>query len=87
MSPLIVLMKDQVGNIMKMGIRATYMSDKESISTVIRQEIERGEYQIIFVSPETLFFGTQWRRILSSSVYRLKLFGFVVDEAHCIKKW
>ena len=40
-SPLIALMKDQVGNIMKMGIRATYISDKESISTVIRQEIER----------------------------------------------
>ena len=74
-SPLIALMKDQVVNITKMGIRATYMSDKESISTVIRQEIERGEYQIVFVSPEALFFGTQWRRILSSGVYRLKLVG------------
>ena len=63
------------------------MSDKESISTVIRQEIERGEYQIVFVSPEAHFFGTQWRQILSSAVYCLKLVGFVVDEAHCIKKW
>ena len=48
-SRLIALMKDQVGNIMNMGIRAAYISDKESISTVIRQEIERGEYQIVFV--------------------------------------
>ena len=48
MSPLIALMKDQVGNITKMGIRATYISDKESISTVIRQEIERGEISNCF---------------------------------------
>ena len=57
-SPLIALMKDQVGNITKMGIRATYISDKESISTVIRQEIERGEYQIVFVSLEALFLNS-----------------------------
>ena len=69
-SPLIALMKYQVGDITKMGIRATYISDKETISSVIRQEIERGEYQIAFVSPEALFFGTQWRRILSSGVHR-----------------
>ena len=58
----------QVGNITKMGIRVTYLSDKESISTVIREEKERGEYQIVFVTPEALFFGAQWRRILSSIV-------------------
>ncbi len=86
-SPLIALMKDQVGSITKMGIRATFISDKESISTQTKQEIERGEYQVIFVSPEALFFSTQWRRILSSRIYCLNLVGFVVDEAHCIKKW
>ena len=64
-----------------MGIRVTYLSDKESISAVIREEKERGEYQIVFVTPEALFFGAQWRRILSSIIYRLRLVGFVVDEA------
>ncbi len=86
-SPLIALMKDQVGSITKMGIRATFISDKESISTQTKQEIERGEYQVIFVSPEALFFSTQWRQILSSRIYCLNLVGFVVDEAHCINKW
>ena len=56
-------------------------SDKESMSTLISQEIERGEYQIVFVSPEALFFGTQWR----PSVYCLKLVGFVVDETHWVR--
>ena len=86
-SPLIALMKDQVGTIKRMGISATYVSDKESITTLMRQGIERGDYQIVFASPEALFLGTQWRCMLSSSVYHLNLVGFIVDEAHCIKKW
>ncbi len=86
-SPLIALMKDQVGTIQKMGIRATHVSDKESMTTAVRQGIEKGDYQIVFISPEALFFGTEWRQILSSRIYHLKLVGFIVDEAHCIKKW
>ena len=67
-SPLIALMKDQVGTIKRMGISATYVSDKESITTLMRQGIERGDYQIVFASPEALFLGTEWRCMLSSSV-------------------
>ncbi len=54
-------MKDQVGSITKMGIRATFISDKESIFTQTKQEIERGEYHVIFVSPEALFNHKKYR--------------------------
>ncbi len=59
--PLIALMKDQVGTIQKMGIRAIHVSHKESMTTAVRQGIEKGDYQIVFISPEALFFGTEWR--------------------------
>ncbi len=54
-SPLIALMKDQVGTIQKMGNRATHVSDKEFMTTAVRQGIEKGDYQIVFISPEALF--------------------------------
>ncbi len=43
-SPLIALMKDQIGTIQKLGIRATHVSDKESMTTAVRQGIEKGDY-------------------------------------------
>jgi len=71
-SPPRVLMKDKVGTVMKMGTRATYVSDKVRMhTTAMRQETESGEYQRAFVSSEALLFKMEWRRILSSSVYRL----------------
>ncbi len=55
-SPLIALMKDQAGTIQTLGIRATHVSDKESMTAAVRQGIEKGDYQIVFISPEALFF-------------------------------
>ena len=86
-SPLIALMKDQVETIKEMGITAAYISDKESTTASTRQGIKRGVYQIVFVSPEALFLGIEWRSMLSTSVYHLHLVGFIIDEAHCIMKW
>ena len=40
-----------------------------------------------FISPEALFLTTEWRRILSGDLCGRNLVGFVVDEAHCVKKW
>ncbi len=48
---------------------------------------KKGNYQIIFISPEALFVSTEWRNVLSSDVFRNNLVGFVIDEAHCVKKW
>ena len=51
----------------------------------VMMKIELGEFQMIFISPEALFCGTVWRRLLCTDIYRKNLVAFVVDEAHCIK--
>lgn len=63
------------------------VSDKESISATIRVEIKHGSFQVVFISPEALFISSEWRNMLSSNIYRENLLGFIVDEAHCVKKW
>ena len=86
-SPLIALMKDQSNFFIKKGISSGFMSDIESINKDMRRKIRKGECQIVFISPEALFLDTEWRRMLSSDLYRTNLLGFIVDEAHCVKKW
>ena len=48
-SPLVALMQDQVGRITSKGISATYLADESK-----RKGVKNGEYQVVFVSPETL---------------------------------
>lgn len=86
-SPLIALMKDQVSAITSIGVTATLVSDKESTPSAVRAGIKKGDFQILFVSPEALFRSTECRSLLSSDVYMTNLVGFIVDEAHCVKKW
>ena len=84
---MIALMSDQVAAITALGLSAAYVTDRKSTSYCVKMEIKKGEYQIIFVSPEALFLSVEWRSMLSSDLYRSNLVGFIIDEAHCIKKW
>lgn len=86
-SPLIALMRDQIAFITGLGLSAAMVSDKESTSAGIRTGIKNGAFQVVFISPEALFRSTEWRNTLSSDTYGQHLVGFIVDEAHCIKKW
>lgn len=86
-SPLRALMTDQVAAITSMGIAATCISDKESTARSTKTEVQEGRVQVILISPEALFCGTEWRRLLCTDIYRHNLVAFVVDEAHCIKDW
>ena len=54
---------------------------------LFRCSIKKVEYQLFFISPEALFATLEWRETLCSDLYRLNLVGFVVNEAHCVKKW
>ena len=86
-SPLIALMKDQVATFSSKGIHAAYVSDKEDCSGEMRRRMRKGEYEVLYVSPEALFGTLAIRRMLSTDLYRANLVGFIVDEAHCVKKW
>ena len=84
MSPLIALMKDQESSFGKKGVRAVHVT-KEDEETMLA--VMAGNYQLIYISPETLLTDRQWRHVIESPLFQKNLVAFVVDEAHCIKKW
>ncbi len=83
-SPLISLMKDQVGALNQNGIRAAYLNS----SLTARQygmalsNIRQGVYKIIYVAPERLM--TDGFLELAST---LNISLVAVDEAHCVSQW
>ena len=84
MSPLIALMKDQVRAMADRGMRAVFVGDcdEEGIARVCA-----GLYQLVYLSPEALLTDGRWRDMFLCPVYTNNLVAFVVDEAHCVKKW
>ena len=87
-SPLVALMTDQSNSAAEKGLSAAVWSTAQTESArQSRANIVNGLVQVVFVSPEALFENRKWHVILQSEVYQRRLVGFVVDEAHCIKKW
>ena len=85
-SPLVALMKDQVTHCRSRGLTAGFVSSVPDDQDM-RKAVYDGKYQIVFISPESLFTGRRWREMLKDEPYRSNLIAFVVDEAHCVKKW
>ncbi|HRX14676.1 MAG TPA: DNA helicase RecQ [Spirochaetota bacterium] len=83
-SPLISLMKDQLDQLLELGIEAgmlnSTLSDDEYAQTVSR--IKEGKIKILYCAPETLL---QQRTINLLDSTKLSLIA--VDEAHCISEW
>ena len=83
-TPLIALMKDQVQNLKKRGIKAlaiySGMSRQDIIITL--ENCIFGNYKFIYISPERLdteIFRTKLRKMHISMI--------TVDESHCISQW
>ncbi|BBC32422.1 ATP-dependent DNA helicase RecQ [Streptomyces graminofaciens] len=85
-SPLLALMRNQVESAARAGIRArTINSANPEEWDSIHEEVERGETDVLLVSPERLNsvdFREQMLPKLASTTGLL-----VVDEAHCISDW
>ncbi|WP_133769076.1 DNA helicase RecQ [Enterovirga rhinocerotis] len=83
-SPLIALMRDQVRQLVGLGIKAVSLNSSEGDAE--RREawsaLESGEASLLFVSPERLAAGS-----LPDRLRRLGMRRLVVDEAHCISQW
>ncbi len=83
-SPLISLMKDQVGALNEAGVPAACINSAMSFEEM-RDALYfagRGQYKLLYVAPERLtapFFLDFARRMPISMV--------TVDEAHCISQW
>jgi ATP-dependent DNA helicase RecQ len=87
-SPLLVLMENQVEAAKKLGLTCALLNGEErknlgDLGWIEHlNQIKRGEVDLVFVTPETLF-NKDVQRILPST--RIGL--FVIDEAHCISDW
>ena len=68
------------------GLSTVYVSGDLSDKT-IKDDIFKGRYQLVLISPELLMTNLYWREMMRTDVYQKQLVAFVVDEAHCIIKW
>ena len=84
-SPLIALMKDQVAIYREKGLKVGCVT-RESTSEE-RSQAVKGIFQLVYFSPESLLCGRRWREQLQLEPYRSSVVAFIVDEAHCVKKW
>ena len=84
-SPLLSLIRDQVDSLSSKGLRVGYINSETDEDE--RRRVYRGMYQIVYFSPESLLYKSHWRKVLHEEVYYNRIVAFVVDEAHCVKKW
>ena len=83
-SPLIALMKDQVQNLARRGIKAlaVYSGMSAREIDVALDNAVYGDYKFLYVSPERL--NTP---VFQTRVQKMAVSFLVVDEAHCISQW
>ncbi|WAZ24566.1 RecQ family ATP-dependent DNA helicase [Streptomyces cinnabarinus] len=85
-SPLLALMRNQVGAAERAGIRArTINSANPEEWDTIHDEVERGETDVLLVSPERLN-SVDFRDLMLPKLAATTGL-LVVDEAHCISDW
>ena len=83
-TPLIALMKDQVQNLRKRGIKAiaVYSGMTREEIIVALENCIFGDYKFLYISPERL--DTE---IFQIKLRSMKVSMITVDESHCISQW
>jgi len=83
-SPLIALMRDQVDQLNRRQIPATFINSSDSFNGIDRklQMAMDGRYKFLYVAPERL--GTE---IFQARLQALNVSLVAIDEAHCISQW
>ena len=83
-SPLIALMRDQVGALAARGARVAALHSQQD-SAAQREAVARflrGELELFYVSPERAALPS-FRRMLA----RTRIALLAIDEAHCVSQW
>ena len=83
-SPLVSLMRDQVTQLVQMGVPAAYLNSSLTFQQYLLalSRAKEGRYKIIYVAPERL--ETEG---FQSFVREADISLVAVDEAHCISQW
>src|SRR4051812_21887691 len=83
-SPLISLMKDQVDELNRRGIRSRALHSMLPADgrREVMEAARAGGLRLLYVAPER-FASDQFLRLL----HDLEIARFVVDEAHCVSEW
>ncbi len=83
-SPLIALMKDQVDQLLALGLPVTFINSTLSMAEQYSrlEKMAAGGYRLVYVVPERF---RSSRFLEAVGAVRLKLLA--VDEAHCISEW
>lgn len=83
-SPLVALMKDQVANLQKKGIKAIALTGGIGTDEMIDllDNCQFGNYKFLYLSPERL--QSDW---ILDRIKSLPINLIAIDEAHCVSQW
>ena len=83
-SPLVSLMKDQVGALVQAGVAAAFLNNSlnDNQKALMLRRAREGWYKIIYVAPERLEMPGFQRFAQEREISMV-----TVDEAHCISQW
>ena len=83
-SPLVSLMKDQVGALVQAGVAAAFLNNSltDNQKALMLHRAREGWYKIIYVAPERLEMPGFQRFVQEQQISMV-----TVDEAHCISQW
>mgnify|MGYP006079884931 CR=1 FL=1 len=83
-SPLISLMKDQIDQLEKKGIKALTIESKSSLDEIVTlfDNLKYGNYKFLYISPERL-----QSEFILQKIKEIHINLIAIDEAHCISEW
>ena len=83
-SPLISLMKDQIAQLEKKGIKALTIESKSSVDEIVTlfDNLKFGKYKLLYLSPERLN-----SEFILNKLKQIQVNLIAIDEAHCISEW